>query len=79
MGSRLVDAGLDPSDVVDVKGIATILRTDICHVCNARSGDGKKLQKCAGCNIAVYCGRECQKAAWKAHRYEHLIAMPILG
>jgi hypothetical protein len=26
------------------------------------------LQRCALCQIAAYCGRDCQKAAWKRHK-----------
>jgi hypothetical protein len=26
------------------------------------------LKKCAGCNVARYCDRECQKADWSSHK-----------
>jgi len=29
---------------------------------------GQKLKKCAICQVTFYCGRECQKAAWKTHK-----------
>ncbi|KAI0718044.1 hypothetical protein C8T65DRAFT_639834 [Cerioporus squamosus] len=46
-----------------------MLRTTSCHACGAEPSDGQKLQKCGGCNIALYCSREFQKAAWKGHRF----------
>ena len=36
-----------------------------CNVCGASGGD---LQMCAGCRSAIYCGRDCQKADWRAHK-----------
>jgi hypothetical protein len=27
-----------------------------------------KIHKCSGCNVATYCGRTCQKEAWKRHK-----------
>jgi hypothetical protein len=27
-----------------------------------------KVMRCSGCNLAVYCSRECQKNNWKVHR-----------
>jgi hypothetical protein len=29
---------------------------------------GQKLKKCAIYEVTFYCGRECQKAAWKKHK-----------
>jgi len=37
-----------------------------CHHCNSLADHNAKLLQCAGCNIARYCSRECQKAAWKS-------------
>lgn len=25
-------------------------------------------QRCSGCNVTAFCGRECQRAAWPRHR-----------
>jgi hypothetical protein len=36
-----------------------------CAGCGAAGG---KLRTCAGCNIARYCSKDCQHAAWKAHK-----------
>ncbi len=46
-----------------------MFRTHNCHVCDSPPADGQKLQKCKGCNIALYCSRSCQKSAWETHRY----------
>ena len=27
-----------------------------------------QLKKCTGCGVAEYCGRECQREDWKAHK-----------
>ena len=36
-----------------------------CDNCKASSG---QLLACGGCNKVRYCSKECQKAAWKAHK-----------
>ncbi|GMF33189.1 unnamed protein product [Phytophthora fragariaefolia] len=36
-----------------------------CDQCHAPS---EKLSKCSRCRDALYCSRECQKAAWKLHK-----------
>jgi hypothetical protein len=35
-----------------------------CRVCEAV----EKTKKCSGCEKVYYCGRECQRADWKAHK-----------
>jgi xylose isomerase len=35
-----------------------------CRVCEAL----EKTKKCSGCEKVYYCGRECQRADWKAHK-----------
>eukprot|EP00887_Chlorella_sp_A99_P007767 scaffold20.g7767.t1 len=35
-----------------------------CHACGK---EGAK-QRCAMCNLAVYCGKDCQMAHWKQHK-----------
>ena len=38
-----------------------------CSNCGAlEATGGAALKPCARCNIAVYCGRECQRKHWKA-------------
>ena len=36
-----------------------------CWTCGAT---GVPLKKCSVCAIAAYCGADCQKAVWKAHK-----------
>jgi len=36
-----------------------------CHQCGAQK---EGLMVCARCEAAWYCGKECQKAAWKEHK-----------
>ncbi|PIL30596.1 hypothetical protein GSI_07297 [Ganoderma sinense ZZ0214-1] len=39
-----------------------------CNNCGKRNWGGEKPKRCGGCGVVVYCDRECQRAAWKAHR-----------
>ena len=32
---------------------------------------GEDLRKCTECKLAKYCGKECQKSDWKAHKLLH--------
>ena len=38
-----------------------------CDLCFAKR---EELQRCSKCKFARYCGRECQKKAWKEHKIE---------
>lgn len=38
------------------------------HACDQCLRFTDKLAQCARCHEAVYCSRECQKAAWKTHK-----------
>lgn len=40
-----------------------------CDGCAQQMGRDQ-LQRCSGCALALYCGVECQKAAWSAHKSE---------
>ncbi|KAF8958171.1 hypothetical protein BDZ97DRAFT_1842914 [Flammula alnicola] len=39
-----------------------------CMHCHKSEGDGVRLLSCAGCRVAHYCTRECQKNNWKDHK-----------
>ena len=48
-----------------------------CAHCGAVSGtDGVRLKKCDRCRKARYCGRQCQKAAWKSGHKEECQPQP---
>ena len=36
--------------------------------CDQCGTAGKKLQHCGRCRISLFCGSDCQKAAWGKHR-----------
>jgi hypothetical protein len=42
----------------------------VCAVCAVAAAEGKKLLRCTLCYSVFYCGKECQKKAWKAHKKE---------
>lgn len=37
-----------------------------CWHCNAMETEERRFLRCAKCNVAFYCGKECQVAAWKS-------------
>jgi hypothetical protein len=39
-----------------------------CSGCGKIEGKKNEFKKCSRCQVAVYCGRDCQKADWKAHK-----------
>ncbi|EMD33919.1 hypothetical protein CERSUDRAFT_117450 [Gelatoporia subvermispora B] len=39
-----------------------------CQHCSKSQTEGVNLLKCAGCGNAVYCSKDCQRAAWPAHK-----------
>ena len=41
-----------------------------CGHCQCREAEGKKLLACSRCKEEWYCGRECQKKAWKGHKLQ---------
>ena len=38
---------------------------------NALHNKGRQCQRCARCNIALYCSKECQIRAWNSDTYPH--------
>ena len=55
-------------------------RTDshCCH-CGATPARGAKLNLCSGCEMAQYCGKACQRNAWKGHKADCKTAAEQLG
>ena len=49
------------------RSVSDVMRgcTDSCAAPGC-SGPGRL--RCGGCRLVAYCGKECQKAAWKRHR-----------
>jgi hypothetical protein len=61
------DCGQHPVQVeraLSVHAMSTELAA--CASCGAVTA----LQTCAGCSVAAYCGKECQRKGWKGHRLE---------
>ena len=63
---------LHPGDplIVEHPGVFVLsnsVRGERCDFCFAAK---TTLQKCSICKFARYCGRECQKKAWKEHKIE---------
>ncbi|CAN0089942.1 unnamed protein product, partial [Ectocarpus fasciculatus] len=58
------------------KKVSRRKRTPRCDSCGKRDGEDAggegqakiRLKLCARCRAVAYCGMECQKAGWKAHR-----------
>mmetsp|Transcript_22582 Transcript_22582/g.56480 ORF Transcript_22582/g.56480 Transcript_22582/m.56480 type:complete len:338 (-) Transcript_22582:120-1133(-) len=42
----------------------------MCRGCHKEGAPGEKLSRCAQCQSAYYCSRECQKGDWKRHKME---------
>ena len=42
-----------------------VVRNQPCWTCGAT---GVPLKKCSGCAVASYCGADCQKVDWRAHK-----------
>ena len=47
----------------------------VCHTCNKTVTGKKKLSKCSGCHAITYCGKECQVADFKRHKWNCLPVM----
>jgi len=42
----------------------------VCTKCNKPPAAGTKLNKCASCLTAAYCGADCQRADWASHKLD---------
>ena len=58
------------AQVEDHSECVRALRKPRCVVCfsTAEAAGRRKLQECAGCHLAQYCGRECQRQHWSEHK-----------
>ncbi|KAI0700555.1 hypothetical protein C8T65DRAFT_657724 [Cerioporus squamosus] len=56
----------DTDDYVKPQYVPAELR--YCDRCGQPEAKGRKLRKCSACASVVYCGRECQRAAWSKHK-----------
>lgn len=61
-GRRSVDTGIHQS-CSSLTG-----KLERCSGCGKIEGKKNDFKKCSRCQVAVYCGRACQKADWKAHK-----------
>ncbi|GJE89436.1 zinc finger MYND domain-containing protein [Phanerochaete sordida] len=39
-----------------------------CQYCWKRKAPGVTFHRCSGCKVDIYCGTECQRAAWPSHK-----------
>ena len=68
---------LDPAALRNVQLDATLhasVCNNLCCLCGGGSG-----HKCAGCGIARYCSRACQRNDWQRHKKACKAMMPTLG
>ncbi|TFY78236.1 hypothetical protein EWM64_g5778 [Hericium alpestre] len=55
------------SATAETPGHKASLRDRTCSTC-VKTIPTSDIHRCKGCQIAVYCGRECQKADWERHK-----------
>lgn len=66
-----LSAGASQRDAVttQVEQLSARRNGTFCDHCGVLAKEsGVKLQSCARCALAFYCSKECQRAAWKAHK-----------
>merc|ERR1712138_261501 len=45
-----------------------------CNIlCTEHESEGRPFQLCAGCKLACYCSKLCQRHAWKVHKESCII------
>ena len=57
-----------PSGDVNSDGRGFDARAQLLGTCAECGANVRSLKWCAGCHIVGYCGAECQKAGWNAHK-----------
>ncbi|KAI9012255.1 hypothetical protein DFJ74DRAFT_683130 [Hyaloraphidium curvatum] len=77
-GHRLGDETLDLYELVeeavavkvvkDAGGAKTAAGGEKCALCGKKEGGSVRISKCSGCKKIGYCGADCQKRDWKAHK-----------
>ena len=68
---------LPPIEDVRAAGVGVIWRrpsfndtkTTLKKVCEMCHTNGSSMSKCSGCNCTYYCSKQCQKRAWKYHKF----------
>ncbi|KAI0373224.1 hypothetical protein BV20DRAFT_963042 [Pilatotrama ljubarskyi] len=54
-----------PNDTAELRNKT---RSGRCRRCDRMRREGEHFRVCSGCQSALYCGEECQKADWPAHK-----------
>lgn len=67
MGAR---ARLDPTTcMAEIRRQERAAGNRCCVNCGLAEGSSAfRFQKCSGCSLVFYCGRDCQKVHWKTHK-----------
>lgn len=61
-------AGMSAQLQQELSALAAVART-VCLGCGGTQGaEGAALLVCAGCKIARFCSKECQRAMWSTHK-----------
>lgn len=69
LGSQAGGAGAAAGAAALSTQMAELLAGTSCAQCGARAAaGGAALKSCALCHEVSYCSKECQRAAWKAHK-----------
>mmetsp|Transcript_16687 Transcript_16687/g.24674 ORF Transcript_16687/g.24674 Transcript_16687/m.24674 type:complete len:87 (+) Transcript_16687:182-442(+) len=59
---------LTPNGIARTKKQMKMDKDKCDHCGKMQSLLNKKLKECTRCEVIFYCGRDCQKAAWKKHK-----------
>ncbi|KIM42969.1 hypothetical protein M413DRAFT_26187 [Hebeloma cylindrosporum] len=46
---------------------------------NSIRSTGRDFQRCGKCGVALYCGKECQRASWRDKNFPHKEVCPLLS